>query len=137
MFEGLFCKSLNATFGSVGTKKTASPIPSLWVSLTYISRISNEIVFLNLHILYGINLNLIKFVTFLEKNRVFSATYSVCSISFNSIPFHKIPVAINRANVMQTSKCTILRVLKAHALDEVYIEMMICICTIESRCQIK
>ena len=93
-------------------KKNASPIPSLWVSLTYISRISNEIVFLNLHLLYGINLNLIKCVTFLEKNSVFNATYSVCSISFHSTPFLKIPTAVYRANVKQIGKCTLLRVLK-------------------------
>ena len=116
-------------FWAIGTKNPVSAI--LWVSLTYISRISNETVFLNLHILYGINLNLIKFVTFLAKNSVFNATYSVCSISFHSIPFRKIPIAVYKANVKQTSKCRILRVLKARACDEVYtIETMMRICTI-------
>ena len=125
-------------FWSIGTKKNASTIPSFWISLTYISRISNEIVFLNLHILYRINLNLIKFVTFPEKIRVFNTTYSVCSNSFHSIPFRKIPIVLYRANVKQISKCTILQVLKAHALDEVYIiERMIHIFTIGSCCQIK
>ena len=61
-------------------------------------------------------------------------------VPFRSIPSHKIPVAVYRANVKQTSKCTILRVLKAHALDEIYIVEMIIwisVCTIGSCCKIK
>ena len=75
-------------------------------------------------------------ICYFSEKKFFYATYSVCSISFHSIPFRKIPIAVYRANVKQTS--TILRVLKVHALDEIYIiETMICIYTIGSRCQIK
>ena len=112
MSEGLFCKSLNCHFlGLLVQKKRHPPIPSLWVSDS-ISRISNEIVFLNLRILYGIKLNLIKFVTFLGKIGAFNATYSVCFIPFHSIPFRKTPIAVYKANVNRSSKCTIIQVLK-------------------------
>ena len=49
---------------------------------------------------------------------VFNATFSVCFISFHSILFRKIPIAIYKANVKQTGKFTVLQV---HTADEVYI----------------
>ena len=51
--------------------------------------------FLNLHNLDGINLILIFLLLPLKilKFRVFNAIYSVCPISFQSIPFRKIPIA--------------------------------------------
>ena len=55
---------------------------TVWLSLIYMSIINNEIILLNLHILYIINLNLTKFVTSLEKLELFRM--------FRFVPFHSV-----------------------------------------------
>ena len=79
---------------------------TLCVSLTYISRISNEIMLLNLHILYGRNLKLIKFVTSLEKLKRFQ-----CDLfrMLRFVPFHSVPENTNSplVDIVSVIKVTI------------------------------
>ena len=53
---------------------------------------------------YRIKLNLIKICYFPWKRWVFNATYSVFFISFHSISFRKIPIAVYKAKVNRSSK---------------------------------